>query len=103
MKHSRLYAIACFLVISLLDFPKGFAQSVLCEEKPEWEENFSEGGAPSALWIHSNLDKARRAEDNRYDIFQKNGKLNIKFIGKTSENEYLAMMFTSKKNSYEIW
>ena len=97
MKHSSLYAIACFLVISLLDFPKGFAQSVLCEEKPEWEENFSEGGAPSALWIHSNLDKARRAEDNRYDIFQKNGKLNIKFIGKTSENEYLAMMFTSKK------
>lgn len=71
------------------------AQSVICEGEPEWVENFSAKGEPSSFWRHNNLNEARNGKDARFDIYQKQGKLNIKYIDKVTENEYFAMVCTS--------
>lgn len=74
------------------------SQSVKCEDQPQWIENFSENGAPNSnYWVYANLNNARNGKDARFDIFQKHGVLNIKYIDKVSEKEYLAMIFTSNK------
>lgn len=75
-----------------------YAQSVDYDKIPAWVDNFTENGNPDANWLYEDLAKTRTGKEYRYDLYQKNGKLNIKFIDKKDvTKDFLAMTHTSPK------